>query len=94
MSHIHVCLVSEQTVPNILGIHHFKPDRVVFCTTKRMEDEGRTDAIINTLKICGLDYSGSNLHDRIKVDQYCLEDCEAKFTNEIASKYKDEKLHV
>jgi len=88
----HICLVSDQTIPNILGIYHFKPDRVIFCSTDRMEQEGRADAIINTLKLYGCDYSKN--HDRILVDQDCLEDCEAKFTNEIASKYKDEKLHV
>ena len=94
MSRIHVCLVSEQTIPNILGIYHFKPERVVFCTTERMEQEKRTDAIINTLKLYGLDYSGSNLHDRIKVDQDCLEDCELKFKNEIVQKYGKDKLTV
>jgi len=26
----HICLVSDQTIPNILGIYHFKPDRVIF----------------------------------------------------------------
>src|SRR3989338_1956704 len=94
MSRIHVCLVSEQTIPNILGIYHFKPERVVFCTTERMEQEKRTDAIINTLKLYGLDYSGSNLHDRIKVDQDCLKDCELKFKNEIVQKYGKDKLTV
>lgn len=92
MSHIHVCLVSEQTIPNILGIYHFKPDKVVFCTTDRMETEKRTEAIIGALKLYGLDYSSA--HDRVRVDQDCLEDCELKFKNEIAQKYKDEKVIV
>jgi hypothetical protein len=84
--------VSDQTIPNILGIYHFKPEKVIFCTTERMEQEKRTDAIINTLKLYGLDYSSLNIHDRIKVDQDCLEDCEAKFKNEIALKYKNKKI--
>jgi hypothetical protein len=94
MSHIHVCLVSEQTIPNILGIYHFKPERVIFCTTERMEQEKRTDAIINALKLYGLDYSGLNVHDRIKVDQDCLDDCELKFKNEIIQKYRNDKITV
>lgn len=92
MSHIHVCLVSEQTVPNVLGIHHFKPDTVVFCTTKRMEDEGRTDAILDTLKLYGLDYSKT--HHRFKVDQDCLEDCEQQLISEVYEKYKSDDLLV
>lgn len=91
MSHIHVCLVSEQTVPNILGIYHFKPDKVIFCTTERMENKKRRDAIINSLKLYGLDYS--NAHEKIVADQDCLEDCELKF-NEIAKKYKNDKLII
>lgn len=91
MSHIHVCLVSEQTVPNILGIYHFKPDKVVFCTTERMEKEKRTDAIINTLRLYRMDYSTA--HEKIKVDQNCLEDCEIKL-KENALKYKDERLTI
>lgn len=91
MSHVHVCLVSEQTVPNILGIFHFKPEKVVFCTTKRMEDEQRTDSIINTLKLYGLDYSKK--HERIVVDQDCLEDCESKF-EKVTSKYRNNRLIV
>lgn len=94
MSHIHVCLVSEQTIPNILGIHHFKPDRVVFCTTGRMEQEKRTDGIINALKLYRLDYSGLNVHNRIKVDQDCLDDCELKFKSEVVQKYRNDKITV
>ena len=92
MSHIHVCLVSEQTIPNILGIYHFKPDKIVFCTTERMENKKRADAIINALKLYDLDYS--KIHEKVIVDQDCLEDCEAKFTTEVVSKYKDKKLIV
>ena len=92
MSNIHVCLVSDQTVPNILGIYHVKPERVIFCTTDRMEKEKRRDAIINTLKLYGLNYS--NAHDIVQVDQDCLDDCEIKFNNEIAKKYKNKKLVI
>lgn len=92
MSNIHVCLVSEQTIPNILAIYHFKPDSVIFCTTERMENEKRRDAIINTLKLYGIDYSKS--HEKVTVDQDCLEDCELKFKTEIVTRYKNEKVVV
>lgn len=93
MSHIHVCLVSEQTVPNILGIHHFKPDKVIFGTSEKMEQQKRTDAIINTLKLYGLDYSPENKHERVLVDQDCLDDCEIKFSR-LANQYKDAEIIV
>ncbi|MBI4843630.1 MAG: DUF1887 family protein [Nitrospirae bacterium] len=92
MSHIHVCLVSDQPIPNILGIYHFKPDKVIFCSTDKMEKLGKVDDIINTLKLYGLDYS--QRLERIIVDQDCLEDCETRFANDIAQKYIDHELIV
>jgi len=37
MKPIHVCLVSEQTIPNILGIMHFEPEHILFITTEEMK---------------------------------------------------------
>lgn len=93
MSSIHVCLVSDQTIPNILGIHHFEPDYIIFCTTEKMENQKRTDAIINTLKLYGLNYSPENRHLRITVDQDCLDDCELKFS-ELAEQYRNDEVVV
>ena len=91
MNHIHVCLVSEQTIPNILSLYHNQPDRIIFCTSEKMEKLGKSDAIINTLKLYGLDYSSK--FDRVLVDQDCLEDCEARLSN-IAQKYSNQKFVV
>ena len=91
MRHIHLCLVSEQTIPNILGIYHYQPDEIIFCTTGKMENLGKSEAIINTLKLYELDYS--NKSERVLVDQDCLEDCEAKLFN-IARKYSNHKFVV
>jgi len=91
MNHIHVCLVSEQTIPNILSLYHNQPDRIIFCTSEKMEKLGKSDAIINTLKLYGLDYSSK--FDRVLVDQDCLEDCEARLSN-IAQKYSNHKFVV
>jgi len=93
MSHIHICLVSKQTIPNILGIYHFKPDKVIFCTTEKMENQKRTDSIINTLKLYNLDYSSSNCHERVLVDQDCLDDCEEKFLK-VANRYTSDDIVV
>jgi len=54
MKHIHVCLISEQTIPNILGIFYFKPEEVLFITTEQMLKREKTEAIVNTLKRLGL----------------------------------------
>lgn len=76
MNHVHVCLVSDQTIPNILGIYHFKPTRILFITTRDMEKKGKTDAIIHTLRMMELDYS--NRHERIEVLEDSLLDSHQK----------------
>lgn len=39
MSHIHVCLVSEQPIPNLTTVLQFKPDTVVLLKTKEMVEK-------------------------------------------------------
>jgi hypothetical protein len=39
MKTILVSLVSDQTIPNILAIHHIKPDELLFITTKDMGEK-------------------------------------------------------
>jgi hypothetical protein len=58
MKKIHVSLVSDQTIPNILAICHFCPDSLLFITTAEMEKRGKTEAILRTLKSMGMDYEG------------------------------------
>jgi hypothetical protein len=52
-----VSLVGEQTIPNILVAAHFRPDHMLFISTKKMEDKSKTHAILETLKLRQLDYS-------------------------------------
>lgn len=41
MSHIHVCLVSDQPIPNLTTVLQFKPDTVMLLKTKEMEEKAR-----------------------------------------------------
>lgn len=76
MSHIHVCLVSDQTIPNILGICHFKPDELLFITTQKMESLKKTQHILSTVKRFEFDYG--HRHKCIEVHEDSLLDCKKK----------------
>lgn len=39
MSHVHVCLVSDQPIPNLTTVLQFKPDRVVLFKTEEMREK-------------------------------------------------------
>lgn len=84
MNHIHVCLVSEQTIPNILGIHHFKPDELLFVNTDDMQKKHKTDHIINTLERIGLDYRKQ--FQRIVVKEDSVLDCKRQLDQWIVGK--------
>ena len=76
MKSILVSLVSEQTIPNILGIYHFKPDELLFITTDEMEKKGKVDTIIKTLRKLNLDYKDKS-HNLI-VEEDSILDCHRK----------------
>lgn len=84
MSHVHVCLVSDQTIPNILGIHHFRPDEALFITTTEMEKKNKVEHIMSALKQVGLDYTTRS--QRITVREDSLLDCKQQIGKWIAGK--------
>lgn len=84
MSHIHVCLVSDQTIPNILGIHHFKPDELLFITTRKMKKMNKTGHILTALSRIGLDYGKRN-HE-IEVDEDSVLVCRNRLDDWIRGK--------
>jgi len=84
METILACLISKQTIPNILSIYHFQPDSLIFISTEKMQKDKKNNAIIETLKLLNLDYT--NKTDEIIVNQDCLIDCEENISL-ILSKY-------
>lgn len=51
-----LCLLSDQHVPNLLAIHHYKPDRLVLVETTAMKQRGVSTNLLNALRFGGLDY--------------------------------------
>ncbi len=90
MNKVQVCLVSEQTIPNILSIYDFKPDEILFLSTKVMKEKGKVAHIINALKEIGLDYK--NKYTELVVVENSLLDCKKKFDEWIAGKENSEFL--
>lgn len=76
MPHIHVCLISDHIIPNILPVLHFKPDELLLLTTARMEQQGKSDHLLNCLKGLGLDYEQK--HQRVTVLEDSITDCQRK----------------
>ncbi|MEW6108110.1 MAG: DUF1887 family CARF protein [Nitrospirota bacterium] len=76
MSHIHVCLVSDQPIPNVLSIYHFKPDELLFITTEEMERKRKVDSILDALNTTGMDYLKKA--EKVIVKEDSILDCHKK----------------
>lgn len=77
MKTVLVSLVSDQTIPNILAIHHFRPDELLFITTETMEKKHKTGAIMETLRQLDLDYSETSVQKMVVKEDSIL-DCHRK----------------
>lgn len=51
-----LCLLSEQHVPNLLSVHHFRPERLVLVETTAMQKRGTATNFLRALNLGGLDY--------------------------------------
>lgn len=92
MQNVHIALVSEQTIPNILTIHSSRPDRIIFISTAKMQEKKVTDAIVSSLRLHGLDYTGKK-HSVELVNQDSFDDCERKL-KAVAQRVKDDQITV
>lgn len=88
MKKILVSLISEQTIPNILAIHHFKPNELLFITTDEMEKKRKIDAIMNTLQKLRLNYEDKS--NRLVVQEDSIIDCHRKIDKWIEGKENSE----
>ncbi|NMC21324.1 MAG: DUF1887 family protein, partial [Thermogutta sp.] len=64
-----LCLLSEQHVPNLLSVHHLRPDRLVLIETTGMQRRGTAKSFLRALQLGGLDYG-----DRCDVESLDAED--------------------
>ena len=78
-----VSLVSEQTIPNILAILHFKPDWLLFVSTEEMQKKKKVEAILNTLRQRDFSWEKDEV---LIVDQDSISDCMDKLKHWIEKK--------
>ncbi len=77
MKTVLVSLVSDQTIPNILAIHHFSPDELLFITTEKMEKKHKTGSIVETLRQLGFAYAENSVQ-KLLVKEDSILDCHRK----------------
>ncbi len=51
-----LCLLSDQHVPNLLSVHHFRPDQLVLVETAQMESRKVASHFLSALKLGNLNY--------------------------------------
>jgi hypothetical protein len=82
-----VSLVGLHTIPNILLAMHLRPDFILLISTPSMEQRGKSRAILETLKLHGLDYS--RRHHQVEVDENSIIDLQGKVNSWLAKVSED-----
>ena len=58
-----LCLLSDQHVPNLISVHHFRPDQLILVETQKMKSDGTAKRLLAALAEGGLNYGlGENAH--------------------------------
>ncbi len=83
MSQIHVCLVSDQPIPNLTSVLQFRPSKVILLTTSEMNQKAkRLEGVLQN--------KGFNV-EKIQISAYeinnVVEECEA-----LLDRYKDREV--
>lgn len=52
-----LCLLSDQHIPNLLSVHHHRPDRLVLVETTAMQRRGAAHNFQQALRLGGLEYA-------------------------------------
>jgi len=87
-----LCLISDQHIPNLLSVHHFKPDRLVLIETGAMRKKKAVDYFLGALKVEGLDYSARC--DRQSLDEEDTLDAIKTALKAVYERYPSEKWTV
>lgn len=61
------CLLSDQHIPNLLSIHHLKPDQLVLIESKEMNNKKRAENLLKALELGELDYK--DRYDRVNLKE-------------------------
>ena len=85
MRSVHVVLVSDQTIPNILGIHHQKPDELLFITTTEMDKRMKIEAMRECLSSVGFSWADEQVH-RVSVQEDSILDTHRKLAEWIVGR--------
>ena len=89
MKSIHVCLVSDQTIPNILTIHEHRPAELLFITTAAMEKKMKVEATLSCLQSLGLTWDDGRIH-RVTVQEDSLLDSHRKLDEWVTGRESSE----
>lgn len=63
-----LCLLSDQHVPNLLSVHHYKPDRLVLIETAQMKARQVSSYFLSALKFGDLNYDGRHHIEHLQTE--------------------------
>jgi hypothetical protein len=80
-----LCLLSEQHVPNLLSVHHYKPDHLVLIESEEMKKRQVASHFLDALEFGSVDYGASHhieplsAEDNLSAVRHALQGAYGKF---------------
>lgn len=62
MARILVCILSDQAIPNLASIIHYKPEKIIFLESKRAKENNFDGKILESLKDRGVTFPSESIH--------------------------------
>lgn len=69
-----LCLLSQQHVPHLLAIHHYRPDRLVLVESNDSRKKQLATHLLDAIRLGGLDYTNHPGEDRSHIEPLESED--------------------
>lgn len=63
-----LCLLSDQHVPNLLSVHHFRPDQLVLVETAQMKSRKVASHFLSALKLGNLNYDARHCVEPLETE--------------------------
>lgn len=63
-----LCLLSDQHVPNLLSVHHFRPDQLVLIESEKMKSRRVASHFVSALKFGNLNYEAQHHVERLEAE--------------------------
>lgn len=94
MARILVCILSDQAIPNLASIIHYKPEKIIFLESKRAKENNFDGKILESLKDRGVTFTSDCIHKVSVADENSILELQNKLATTVSFYSTSDELIV